>query len=383
MWRKTLLIFLLSLVVLDVSVQARGNKTRKEKQRKTNITETLRPRSFFGEKIPIATLMPVNWTNKDNSSSFSTSFPPELALKVNGTADYFRGALSTRVIPAIYMVAVVIGIPSNAMILGVIITKAKAFSSAILYFSLALSDLLFLLTLVLKAHYHFNGNHWVFGEAACKAVTACFYGNVYCSIHTLMCISVKRYLAIVHPFTYRSLPKHSCTAWSSLIVWVMFFVAMVPTLLIRQTYRLSLGITTCSDVLPLSEGPYSFLPYYKLTLICVGFFVPFVVTVFSYVSIIRELNKSHSDWMYYIKMSTLVFIIFTICFTPSNVIHFIHYVKLYTSGEEHFFIYYNVTMCLCGLHSCLDPFLFSLMSRSMGSKLYFMTFKGKTFSIST
>ncbi|XP_064165071.1 proteinase-activated receptor 3-like [Anguilla rostrata] len=378
MSKTVLLILLLSLLLLDVSLQDNGNKSHKENR---NIT-AISPRSFRGG-LKGKIVHPQNTMRTVPSSPSPTLFL-KLGLQANGTASYFTSVLSTQIIPAAYVVAIIIGIPSNAIVLVALTAKTKTFSTAILYFSLALSDLLFLITLTLKAFYHFNGNHWVFGEAACKVVTACFYGNVYCSIQTLMCISINRYLAIVHPFTYKSLPKHSCTMCCSLMVWVLFFTAMVPEFLIRQSYHLpDLGITTCHDVLPLNDESYSFLPYYKLTLICLGFFVPFMVTVVSHVFIIFQLNKAHDDCMHYIKMSTLVFIIFTVCFTPSNVIHFIHYVKLYTSKEEHFYVYYSVAMCLCGIHSCLDPFLFSLMSRSTGSKQYFITFKGKTLSTST
>ncbi|XP_061071917.1 proteinase-activated receptor 3-like [Conger conger] len=374
--KTVLMILLMYLVLLDISLQDNGEKSNEEYQ---NIT-SIRPRSFNGRRMATKIIPPeIKIMMETDSFSFSPTPSLELDPLANDTASYFTGVLSTRVIPAIYIVAIIIGIPSNTIVLVALSSKTKAFSAAILYFSLALSDLLFLLTLTLRVFYHFNGNHWVFGEAACRVVTACFYGNVYCSINTLMCISIKRYLATVHPFTYKSLPKHSCTLWSSLMVWFLFFTAMVPELLITQSYHLpQLGITSCHDVLPLNDKSFSFLPYYKLTLICMGFFVPFIVTVISHVSIIYQLNKAYDDWMYFIKMSTLVFIIFTVCFMPSNVIHFIHYVKLYTSTEEHFYVYYSVAMCLCGFHSCLDPFLFSFMSRSTGSKLYFITFKGKT-----
>ncbi|KAG7477028.1 hypothetical protein MATL_G00088980 [Megalops atlanticus] len=374
---KLLLILLISLVILDAWVQAKGKKSQKTKRNNTMI---LIPKTFRGQKI----IPEIEWsTDSPSSSSSSPSPAPHLALHANSTAEYLTGVLSTRVIPAAYAAAILIGIPSNAAILGTLGAKTKTFSAAILYFSLALSDLLFLLTLIAKVLYHLNGNDWVFGEALCKVVTACFYGNVYCSIHTLTCLSVKRYLAIVHPFAYKGLPKRSCAIWSVLTVWAVFFAGTVPEFLVRQSYHLpQLGITTCHDVLPLNDRSYSFLPYYKLCLTCAGFFLPFLVTVISYMSIIHQLNKSHHDWAYYIKTSTLVFVVFAVCFAPSNVISFIHYINLYTSREEHFYIFYSVAVCLCSLHSCLDPFLLSLMSRSTGSKSNYLTFKGKTVSIS-
>ncbi|KAJ8405651.1 hypothetical protein AAFF_G00316310 [Aldrovandia affinis] len=367
--QKLLLTLLISLMLLDASLPVEGKKSRKTKG---NASDIVNPKTFNARK-------------KTNSTELNlTSLLPELEVTDNHIIEYSTGILSTRIIPLAYIVAIAVGIPANGFILGTVSTKTKAFSTAILYCSLAVSDLLFLLTLCFKIHYHLSGNHWVFGEAACRVVTACFYGNAYCSIHTLACIGIKRYMAIVHPFTYKSMPKRRCTVCSILVVWVVFLVAMVPELIVHQSYHLpQAGITTCHDVLPLEDPSHSFLLYYKLGLTFFGFVPSFLVTVFTYGSIIRRLSKSDSDWVRYIKVSTLVFVIFTVCFTPSSVIHFAHYVKLYTSSQDHFYVYYSVAVCLCGLHSCLDPFLFNLMSKTTGSKRTFMWLRGKNISIST
>ncbi|XP_017573524.1 proteinase-activated receptor 3 [Pygocentrus nattereri] len=375
---KTLLIFIMTLLLLELT---RGSKSGKNRH---NRTEGISPRTFRGQTIPVQLPLPPNSTETLARSSPSGVVEPGLQLLSNSTAMYLRGALSTRAIPAVYIVSIVVGVPANVAILVSIGAKVRRVSSAILYCSLATSDLLLLLSLLLKMHYHFTGNDWTFGEATCRLVTACFYGNLYCSAHTLACISVKRYLAVVHPFLYKSLPKRSCTAWASLAVWVMFSIAIVPELLVHQTYRIpQLRITTCHDVLPVDQGSSNFLVVYNLALTLLGFLLPLMVTTACYTSIVWELNRSHRDWSLYIKASTLVFFIFVLCFAPSSFIHFLHYVRLYSSGAENFYAYFNVAVCLCCLHSCLDPFLFFLMSRTAGSKLYFMTRKGKTLSIST
>lgn len=281
------------------------------------------------------------------------------------------------------MLAVAVGIPANVAILCALATKVRRVSSAILYCSLAVSDLLLLLSLFFKAHYHLHGNDWVLGETACRAVTACFYGNLYCSAFTLACISVKRYLAVVYPFLYKGLPKRTLTAWASLTVWTLFVVAMVPELLVQQSYRLpQLGLTTCHDVLPLDSNSHSPLLYYNLGLNLLGLLLPLVVTVTCYGRIVCQLKQSHQDWALYIQTSTLVLVIFLVCFTPAGALHFLHYVRLFVHGEEHFYGYFNVALCLCGLHACLDPFFFLLMSQAVGAKHHFLTFKGKTVNLS-
>ncbi|KAI4816536.1 hypothetical protein KUCAC02_008859 [Chaenocephalus aceratus] len=249
------------------------------------------------------------------------------------------------------MLVVAVGIPANVAILCTLVTKIRKVSSAILYCSLAVSDLFLLLSLLFKAHYHFHGNNWVLGEAACRVVTACFYGNLYCSAQTLACISIKRYLAVVHPFI-RAIGSLRCGA--------------------------SPAMTSC----PCSSESHVFLLYYNLFLTVFGLLVPLVVTVVCYGRIVCELNRSHHDWAMYIQASSLVFVIFLLCFTPAGVLHLLHYAQLFVYGTESLYVHFKVAVCLCCLHACLDPFLFLLMSKSVGTRLYFRAFKGKTLSLS-
>ncbi|XP_074473274.1 proteinase-activated receptor 3 [Sebastes fasciatus] len=376
---KLLLFFLVLVLCLSGTLQKKGKRRNKKRSNSSEIV----PRTFFANldtEQPTDNIFDVLNETKAPVSSHSL---PALRSLSNSTAEYLRGALSTRVIPIIYMLVVAVGIPANVAILCMLASKIRKVSSAILYYSLAVSDLLLLLSLFFKAHYHFYGNDWVLGEAACRVVTACFYGNLYCSAQTLACISIKRYLAVVHPFMYKSLPKRAFTGWVSVAVWGVFGAAVVPELLVKQSYWLpEVKLTTCHDVLPRNSDSHVFLLYYNLFLTIFGLFVPLVVTVVCYARIVRELNRSHHDWTMYIKASSLVLVIFLVCFAPAGVLHFLHYVQLFADGTESLYVHFKVAVCLCCLHACLDPFLFALMSKSAGSSLYLRGFKGKTLSLS-
>ncbi|XP_072520625.1 proteinase-activated receptor 3 [Salminus brasiliensis] len=364
-----LLLVLLYIIVLADSLHAAHKKTKVLKNGakvpKNGTSNELYPKTFSGSRAAN--------TSFHNFSQEHFPFPLELNISSSHVHNYTAGLLSTRIIPAAYVVAILIGIPSNCLVVARLGSKTRSLSSATLYMSLALSDLLLLMSLTLKVHYHLNGNSWVFGELACKLVTACFYGNIYCSIHAHMCISVLRYLAVVHPFLYRGLSKRSCTTWASLTVWMVFTTAMAPELLIRQSYPTTMGITTCHDVLPYEEESYSFLIPYRLCLICLGFMIPFAVIVFAYGSIVYHLSRSSCDWTLYIKASTLVFAIFVLCLTPGNAIHLIHYVRLYTSQQDDFYIYFSAAVCLCCFHSCLDPFLSYFITKTSNSRVEFIS----------
>ncbi|KAF6721712.1 Proteinase-activated receptor 3 [Oryzias melastigma] len=360
---KTFAVFLL---VALISRASPSSSDRPSSQKNVPV-----PRTFFGNLVP-QTNDEQNSTQAGSTSASRSSFPALQALS-NSTMEYLSGPLSTRVIPFTYIFVIVLGIPANVAILCFLAKKIRKVSSAILYYSLAVSDLFLLLSLTFKIHYHLHGNDWVLGEAACRVVTACFYGNLYCSAMTLACISVKRYIAVVHPFMYKGLPKKMCTAWP-----------VIPEFLIQQSYWLpQLNRTSCHDVLARDDHSFSFafLLSYNLVLTVVGLLVPLVVSIVCYIRIIIVLKKSLQDWGKYIKASSLVFAIFLVCFLPAGFLHFIHYLQLELNGTESLYGYFNLAVCLCCLHACLDPFLFVLMSTSTGSRLFIMTFKGKSMSI--
>ncbi|XP_057184943.1 proteinase-activated receptor 3 [Triplophysa rosa] len=354
MWRVGVML-LLALLLKD-SFQDSGYRYNATKN------ATFHPKTFSGRMVMM------------NDTEFLNLSIHQPVLNVsNKVFNHTAGFLSTRIIPTCYVLAILIGIPSNIFVLACLSGKSKL-SGGILYISLAGSDLLLLVSLTLRVHYHFNNNSWAFGELACKIVTACFYGNIYCSIHAHMCISLMRYLAVVHPFLYRGLSKRYCAIWASLSVWVVFAIALTPEFLVQQTYRISgQNIITCHDVQSYDEKSY-LIPY-RLSLICLGFILPSLVIIFVYGSILHHLNRSRRDWNHYIKASTLMFGIFLLCFTPSSIIHFLHYVRLYTQDQDDLYHYFRVAVCLCSLHGCLDPFLSYVLTKTLTSQPKFRSFR--------
>ncbi|KAI3371923.1 hypothetical protein L3Q82_006796 [Scortum barcoo] len=346
------------------TIQHDGNRTTT----KINVSSVATPKTFKGK---------TSKSNHTNQLHYPSTDPGLHVNLEDPVTAYTSGVLSTWVIPSSYILAMLVGIPSNAYILAFLKLRAKSFSTVVLYLNLALSDLLLLLSLALRVHYHFNGNNWVFGETPCRLITALFYGNVYCSAQTIACISLKRYLAVARPFLYRRMAKTTLAVWTCLVLWFLFGAAIMPELLVRQSYRLTqLGVTTCHDVLPLEEISHSPLVPYRLTLICMGFMVPFLICIYTHVAVVYHLGQSGCDWRPFIRVSTLVFIIFAVCFLPSGILHIAHYIRLSSSGDDRLYGYYRVVVCLCCFHSCLDPFLCMLISKTAASDLQFISLHG-------
>nr|XP_058917373.1 proteinase-activated receptor 3 isoform X2 [Kogia breviceps] len=220
----------------------------------------------------------------------------------NATMRYLSSSLSTRLIPAIYILVFVVGVPANVVTLWMLFFRARSIRMNVFYANLAIADFLFCVTLPFRIAYHLNGNNWVFGEVMCRATTVIFYGNMYCSILLLACISINRYLAIVHPFTYRGLPKRTYALLMCGLVWTTVFLYMLPFFILKQEYYLvQQDITTCHDVHNTCESSSPFQLYYFISLAFFGFVIPFLVIIYCYTAIIWTLNAKDRRWLWYVK----------------------------------------------------------------------------------
>ncbi|XP_062984023.1 proteinase-activated receptor 3 [Elgaria multicarinata webbii] len=367
---KTLLLLTSGLFFLSFCLCQKDSKCDNSSLACQN--NTLSPKTFRGtpqdnyEEIPPSAIEGRQNTNcnKENKCFLETSSVSELKVD-NTTIEYLTSTLSMKLIPAVYIAVVLIGVPSNAIILWMLFFRIRSVRTAIFYTNLAISDFLFCFMLLFKIIYHLNDNNWIFGEAMCRITTAIFFGNMYCSTLLLTCISISRYVAIVHPFTYRNLPKRPLATLACGIVWIIVFLYMLPLVIMKQSYKIKqLGIYTCHDVHNSCETLSPFQHYYFISLAVFGFVIPLCIVIFCYVSIIRTLKAYKQKWLWYIKVCLLILSIFAVCYTPSNVILIAHHVNSYYYSKDSLYIFYPIALCLSSLNSCLDPFLYFLMSKS-------------------
>lgn len=282
-------------------------------------------------------------------------------------SEILSSRLTTVFLPVIYITVFVVGLPTNAMAIWVFLFRTKKkHPSSIFMANLALADLLFVIWVPLKVAYHINGNNWVYGEGLCKVLVAFFYGNMYCSIAFIACISVQRYWAVVHPLSRhkRSNCKAACV---SAAVWVGVWLITAPLYLYDQEVRVAnLHIQTCHDVTRPSQA--SVAAGYFLTMATLGFAVPTVVCVISYALMLKALRSSMADPSITRKrrkavvLIITVLVMFVVCFTPSNVMLLVHYVLLLRGAANNLYGFYITALCLASLNSCIDPFVYYFIS---------------------
>ncbi|KAA0719804.1 Proteinase-activated receptor 1 [Triplophysa tibetana] len=294
------------------------------------------------------------------------------ALRISDDALLFlKGSLVTRVMPSFYIFLFIISLPLNTLALLTFTCKIKEKKPAVIFMSnLACVDLLFTLLLPLKIHYHLNGSHWVYGEAACRVLTSAFYCYMYCSILLMMCMSVDRLVAVLFPFASLTWRNVKNSVYLCAVVWLLAIAVAIPLLSITQTFNVKHMSITCHDVSLYNAADQKYVYLFSI-LSCLYFFLPLVVTLVCYSTIINSLSKSgrlaksssstSDQRRRAVMMFIAVLIEFVVCFAPTNVILLYHCVLLATGvGGEGNTSYMTYMLALCAGSSSvfLDPLLY-------------------------
>ncbi|KAM9794110.1 coagulation factor II (thrombin) receptor-like 1, tandem duplicate 2 isoform 1-T6 [Syngnathus typhle] len=298
----------------------------------------------------------------------------DLVVVDRATSETLQSGLTTVFLPIIYIVVFVVGLPTNAMAIWVFLFRTKKKHPSSIYMAnLALADLLFVIWTPLKIAYHLAGNDWTYGEGLCKVLVGFFYGNMYCSILFIACLSVQRYWVVAHPLSQQR--KNNKVALGVCIaIWVFIWLTTTPLYLYQHTAQLrEPAITTCHDVNiildPLDPFASVRLPYFYFVLMgMVVFLVPCVVIVVAYVLLLRALGRGRENGAAAknrrraVVLIMVVLVIFLVCFVPSNIMLVLHYSLLKDGATDNGYAFYVTTLCLASLNSILDPFIYYFVS---------------------
>ncbi|KAL6096542.1 f2rl1 [Pungitius sinensis] len=290
------------------------------------------------------------------------------------TSDALKSRLTTVFLPIVYIIVFAVGLPANALAIWVFLFRTKKQHPSSIYMAnLALADLLFVMWTPLKISYHLNGNDWAYGEPLCKVMVGFFYGNMYCSILFIACLSVQRYWVVAHPLSQQK-RNNKVAVGVSVAIWAFVWLTSTPLYLYDHTAKLKdPNVTTCHDVSvirdPLDPFASVQLPYfYFIFMGLVVFLVPCVVMVVAYVLLLRALGNSmekstaSKNRRKAVVLIAVVLVTFVVCFVPSNIMLVVHYSLLKDGVVNNGYGFYVTTLCLASLNSILDPFIYYFVS---------------------
>lgn len=326
----------------------------------------------FARFVLTVTDEPIDYLDVEegSSSGFSPEHPRERhpASKTyyrisKEASEFLTSSMMTIFIPSAYTLIFIVSVPLNVLALLVLIRRTQPKKPAVIYMlNLACADLGFVLLLPFRIAYHYNGNHWIYGSAMCRVVTAAFYCNMYCSVLLITCIAVDRFLAVVYPMESLMWRSRRTASGACAAMWLLSVGGVTPLLVSEHTVHVSeLSITTCHDVMDIEHLRGYYLYFFPI-FSSLFFFVPFVLITVCYIGIIQTLSalggENRARKSRAVAMAATVFALFAACFAPTNIILMAHYVRFAHAHDDTSYAAYLVAMCLGSLSCCMDPLVY-------------------------
>ena len=279
---------------------------------------------------------------------------------------------------ATYTIIFIPGLLANSAALWVLCRFISKKNKAIIFMiNLAVADLAHVLSLPLRIYYYINRT-WPFGRFLCLLCFYLKYLNMYASICFLTCISIQRYLFLLHPF--------KATAWKrrydvglSAAVWLFVGAACLPLPIVRSP-ALSNSTTTCFSDLAVKQ----LTPGASIALVTVaelfGFVIPFGIIAWCTWKMRQSLQEggtqlqSTSEKQKALRMVLMCAAVFFICFTPYH-INFPFFMMVIENIIKDCTVHSNtlrfhpISLCLASLNCCLDPVLYYFMTSEFQDQL--------------
>ncbi|XP_009949976.1 PREDICTED: P2Y purinoceptor 1-like, partial [Leptosomus discolor] len=242
--------------------------------------------------------------------------------------------------------------------------------------NLGLADLLYVSTLPFLVSYYLRGRVWLFGQGWCRITRGLFHLNLYASIGFLTCISVHRYLGIVHPLKARGRCQGATSsAWLSTTVWAWVIVQVAPDFTFSKMDDTG---TRCHDT-TVHENLGIYLPY-TAAITVTGFVIPFLIIIGCYCHVVVVLCRNDTVDLSLrrrsIKLVIVVMVIFSICFLPYHIFRNLNLLSRgwqlrgsCTQALKNIYISYQVTRGLASFNSALNPLLYVMTSEDCMSRM--------------
>ncbi|XP_033985024.1 gastrin-releasing peptide receptor-like [Trematomus bernacchii] len=286
-------------------------------------------------------------------------------------------------IAAVYGIIIFVGLVGNVTLMRTcLMVKSMRTVPNLFLSSLALGDVLLLLTCAPVDASRYLVDEWLFGRVGCKLIPFIQLSSVGVSVFTLTALSADRYRAIVRPLDiHRSSATRSICLRAGAI-WLLSMSLAIPEAVFSDLHTFTTSHTnetfvTCApypsagELHPKIHSTAFFLIFYIIPLFTISVYYCFIAhsLVRSSVEIPAEGNlhllkqiKSRKR----LAKTVLVFVgLFAVCWLPSHVIYLYrsyHYDQVDTSLGH--FIASVCARILAFINSCVNPFALYLMSKS-------------------
>eukprot|EP00064_Thunnus_orientalis_P012544 superscaffoldBa00001938_g12579 len=273
---------------------------------------------------------------------------------------------SSRFLPPVFILVFIVGLVANGWGLKSLLHNWKKLKIInVFVLNLGLADILYLLTLPFLMVYYFMRSKWIFGDAFCKITRFCFNLNLYGSIGFLTCISVSRYLAIVHPVRMMGRFTITHSVAISVMVWLLVSIQSLPDMFYTKTFRNKPG--KCYDT---THKKYveDYLKY-SLGWTLTGFCLPFLITLGCYGHVIVILCRKNTidkvQKKRCLRLLLILIVLFSVCYIPYHVLRNLNLWsrvllkhQICREWSNRVYIAHQISRGLVCLNSALNPLVY-------------------------
>ncbi|XP_015270147.1 PREDICTED: ovarian cancer G-protein coupled receptor 1 [Gekko japonicus] len=268
--------------------------------------------------------------------------------------------------PVIYILVFVVGLPANCLSLYYAYLQVKVKNELGIYLcNLTVADLFYIFSLPFWLQYVLQHDNWTYDELLCKICGILLYENIYISVGFLCCISIDRYLAVVHPFRFYQCRTMKAAIVVSIVVWTKEILTCWFVFKHGEVSKDSDSHVVCFEHYPIKDWEHN-INYYRFA---AGFIFPFFLLVFSYCGILRVVRKSHgTQKKKKIQIKRLVsstIVIFLVCFGPYHVLLLVR--SLFEENctfAAAIFNSYHFSLLLTTFNCVADPVLYCFSSEN-------------------
>ncbi|XP_074499438.1 P2Y purinoceptor 1-like [Sebastes fasciatus] len=284
---------------------------------------------------------------------------------------------TARFLPPVFILVFIIGVVANGWGLKSLLHNWKKLGNVnVFILNLGLTDILYLLTLPFLMVYYIKTENWIFGDTFCKITRFCFNLNLYGSIGFLTCISVYRYLAIVHPMRVMGRITVTHSVGISVMVWLLVSVQSLPDMFYSKT---PLNNTVqCYDTTS-SIYVEDYLKY-SLGWTVTGFCIPFLITLGCYGHVVVVLCRTNTTDKVLkqrcLKLLLILILLFSVCYIPYNVLknlnlwsRVLYKQNICRKWSNGVYIAQQISRGLVCLNSALNPLVYLHGSEDIPARL--------------
>ncbi|GLV34745.1 CCHamide-1 receptor [Carabus blaptoides fortunei] len=300
----------------------------------------------------------------------------------NGTSYTYEYSerIETYLVPVVFFIIFIVGVLGNGTLI-IIFVRHRAMRNVpnIYILSLALADLLVIVTCVPFTSTVYTVESWPWGEAVCKLSETVKDISIGVSVFTLTALSADRFFAIVDPLrklhaTGGGRRATRVTVTIAALIWLLAIICAIPAGI--GTYVRPF-VTDKNKVLFVVCYPFPvewgneyakanvlarFLILYAIPLTVIAIFYALMARhlVLSTKNVLGEVQGQQRQIRVRKKVAVTVLtfvVVFAICFLPSHIFMLWFYYNTKAQEEYNGFWHYLriVGFCLTFLNSCVNP----------------------------